>query len=186
MGGKAFAIGAMALRTPRMIPEVYQLALRRTKNALAPLFPSLASPLEAPEKASFGDVDILLSLEGATFTKADIDDPQKTAVWAGIRKALGGVAEWEQRNFRSRSFAVSWPAEGNALVWARQLALMRETGCLAESENKAGDTADNKADGKADENSDGEDTLKTLSVNWFVQVDVELSASVAELRWRAL
>ncbi|CAN8099029.1 unnamed protein product [Discula destructiva] len=171
MGGKVFAAGCKPLYTPRMIPEVYRLALRQSIQALEPLFPSLKSPLEAPEKPSFGDVDILLSLDGAAFTQTELSDPKKNAVWAAINTALRAVRAFQGKNvFDSQSFAVAWPDAGKN-AWRRQLAFNQEVACEAESEDKA----EYKAT----------DSDEVGRLWWYIQVDVRLCNNNHELEWRA-
>ncbi|MCJ1258649.1 hypothetical protein MMC24_006482 [Lignoscripta atroalba] len=60
MGGKAFTHGISALSTPRMPPTIY-IALRdKYISLLSTLFAEAASPIEAPEKDTYGDIDILV------------------------------------------------------------------------------------------------------------------------------
>lgn len=61
MGGKAFASGPDALLTPRMPQPIYRSLLNQHLALLANLFDHVASPIEAPEKDSFGDIDIIVS-----------------------------------------------------------------------------------------------------------------------------
>ncbi|KAI4242921.1 MAG: hypothetical protein L6R40_003794 [Gallowayella cf. fulva] len=61
MGGKAFSHGPEPLLTPRMPPAVYLPLLERYRVDLASFFERVASPIEAPEKTSFGDIDFLVS-----------------------------------------------------------------------------------------------------------------------------
>lgn len=170
MGGKVFATGPSALFTPRMIPEVYNIAHSNITNALKPLFPNLKSPLIAPDKASFGDVDIILSLEGTAFTETEIKDPQRTSIWAAVQKALGSVHVQKAPVFSS--FAVSWP-DVNATVWTRQLALIREERHKAWLEGEA--------------ESKNEPKHEAVDVqDCSVQVDVETVCTNRELEWKAL
>ena len=60
MGGKAFSTGPSPLSTPRM-PETVYLTLRdKYLKLMLTLFDYAATPVEAPEKPSFGDIDILV------------------------------------------------------------------------------------------------------------------------------
>lgn len=165
MGGKAFSTGPNAVRTPRMVPEVYVFALNRTTNALEKLFPNVKSPIEGPEKASFGDIDVMVSLEGAAFTKEELDDPQKEAVWAAVKEELGAYRVIHDKNaYGSQTFAVSRPGDIDADVWERQVKLMQEEETKAEFENNL-----------------------VESMDWFfIQVDVQLTDTTEELEWRAL
>ncbi|KAI4175568.1 MAG: hypothetical protein LQ343_001559 [Gyalolechia ehrenbergii] len=53
MGGKTFATGHEPLPTPRLLSQFLA--------QLASFFEQVAAPVEAPEKTSFGDVDIIVS-----------------------------------------------------------------------------------------------------------------------------
>ena len=61
MGGKAFSHGPEPLSTPRMPPTVYGHLLDHFLVKLAAFFERVASPIEAPEKVTFGDVDLLVA-----------------------------------------------------------------------------------------------------------------------------
>lgn len=88
MGGKAFATGSEALYTPRMHPEVYKVVLTDCVDVLMAMFPLTKSPIEAPEKTVFGDIDIITSLEGSVFTQEEIRDPRRSSTpFKSCRKA---------------------------------------------------------------------------------------------------
>lgn len=76
MGGKAFTHGPEPLSTPRMPPAIYRCLLDQFHVQLATFFEQVASPIEAPEKATFGDIDLLVAkpkdtpLEVAAIAKA--------------------------------------------------------------------------------------------------------------------
>lgn len=61
MGGKAFTSGVAPLKTPRMPPEVYYSLRDLYHSLLSTLYAQVATPVEAPSKASYGDIDILVS-----------------------------------------------------------------------------------------------------------------------------
>ncbi|KAL8828503.1 MAG: hypothetical protein Q9170_006577 [Blastenia crenularia] len=61
MGGKAFAAGPEPLPTPRMPLDIYHVLLGEFSVKLAKLFERIATPIEAPEKTSFGDVDVIVA-----------------------------------------------------------------------------------------------------------------------------
>ncbi|KAL8999037.1 MAG: hypothetical protein Q9169_002035 [Polycauliona sp. 2 TL-2023] len=61
MGGKAFSHGPEPLLTPRMPPAIYRCLLDRFHVKLGAFFQQVASPIEAPGKATFGDVDLLVA-----------------------------------------------------------------------------------------------------------------------------
>lgn len=61
MGGNAFTSGVTPLRTPRMPPEVYYSLRDHYLSLLSTLYAQVATPVEAPSKTSYGDIDILVS-----------------------------------------------------------------------------------------------------------------------------
>ncbi|KAL8769412.1 MAG: hypothetical protein Q9209_004640 [Squamulea sp. 1 TL-2023] len=61
MGGKAFTKGPHPLLTPRMPNVVYRCLLRQYREQLDAFFELVANPIEAPEKATFGDIDVLVA-----------------------------------------------------------------------------------------------------------------------------
>ncbi|KAI4157110.1 MAG: hypothetical protein L6R39_000773 [Caloplaca ligustica] len=61
MGGKVFTSGPEPLSTPRMTPSVYRSLLDRYLHQLSEIFERVAAPIEAPEKNSFGDIDVIVS-----------------------------------------------------------------------------------------------------------------------------
>ncbi|KAL8923426.1 MAG: hypothetical protein Q9172_003123 [Xanthocarpia lactea] len=103
MGGKAFAHGPEPLLTPRMAPAVYRYLLNQFQVQLAAFFAQVATPIEAPEKDSFGDIDFLVAKP--TNTPFEI---------AAVAKALNA-----QRTLSSRplySLAVPHPGSGGSFV----------------------------------------------------------------------
>jgi len=61
MGGNAFTSGVTPLRTPRMPPEIYHSLRDYYLCLLSALYAQVATPVEAPSKTSYGDIDILVS-----------------------------------------------------------------------------------------------------------------------------
>lgn len=175
MGGKVFSTGSNALFTPRMDPKVYEIILAHCLDALKALFPVIKSPTEAPEKTSFGDIDIIVSLEGSSFIQEQIDNPQRTTVWAAIEKKLKAVQVFQEgKLFRSKNIAIPWPIDIAEDVMAHQLAVESKVEYKAES--KSG-----KASNKA-----GEPGHKADPKRRFVQVDIQLCSTNQELEWRVL
>ncbi|KAI7787028.1 hypothetical protein LA080_001120 [Diaporthe eres] len=117
MGGNVFSPpGPDALNTPRMSPSVYNHVKDQCTSALKKLgFSRVVTPIEAPEKDSFGDVDILVCLEGASFTSNVQLDASE---WDRVEKALKAersssqsrIGPDKKRIIGSKSFAVPWPA----------------------------------------------------------------------------
>lgn len=61
MGGKAFANGPYPLITPRMPPDCYYRLRDHCLSRLSTFYINAATPVEAPSKTSYGDIDILVS-----------------------------------------------------------------------------------------------------------------------------
>ena len=61
MGGKAFASGPNALWTPRLSPPFYYALRDRYISFLKTFYKHVESPIDAPSKADFGDIDILVA-----------------------------------------------------------------------------------------------------------------------------
>ncbi|KAJ4394284.1 hypothetical protein N0V93_003501 [Gnomoniopsis smithogilvyi] len=156
-----------------MVPEVYEIVLADCCKAITPLFPIVKAPIEAPEKMTFGDIDILVSLEGSSFTQDDVNDPQKIAVWIAIEKALKAVNVFQEGKLvSSKSIAIPWPIDLSEDVMAGQVAVESAAGRKADS--KRGE-ASSKAVGLSHE---------AEPTNRFIQVDIQLCSTNQELRWR--
>lgn len=124
VGGKVFSAGPSPLYTPRMVPQVYLRVKTECFAALEPLFPVVQSPIEAPEKTTYGDIDILVCLEGSSYTQDEINDPQKRAIWAKAEEALKAVRSVQQGKLAVvKSIAVPWPAGVGSPVMAHQLSV---------------------------------------------------------------
>ncbi|KUI66491.1 hypothetical protein VM1G_01521 [Cytospora mali] len=171
MGGKVFSSGNSPLHTPRMAPVVYEHLKRQCISALKYLFPRVESPIEAPEKSSFGDIDILVSLEGTGSTTRNFADP---SAWTPIREALGGVRSYHEvrtgadrkKFIESMSFAIPWPADLSKDECAAQTLLeVGQTAATAASDGRVGE-ADNASKAR------------------YVQVDVGLCDNSHDLDWR--
>ena len=61
MGGRAFAASDPPLPTPRLPPDLYFLLRDQYMKLLSTLYASVDSPIDAPGKISYGDVDIIVS-----------------------------------------------------------------------------------------------------------------------------
>ena len=61
MGGKAFAQGVSPLMIPRMPTEIYLLVRDATHKCVRSFFRNVATLLEAPDKATYGEIDVLVS-----------------------------------------------------------------------------------------------------------------------------
>lgn len=185
MGGKVFSSGPKALFTPRLARDVYNHTRAHCFAALRPLFPLLRSPIDAPGKTSFGDVDILASLEGSPLTQASVDadatskttpkDLDTVAVWASVASALRAVRTHQETPL-VMNVAIPWPPGVAGLMMARQRALEEAAAAGSSASGEAacgGDkavTAGSEAEPKAR----------------FVQVDIHLCATNKELEWKYL
>ncbi|KUI60436.1 hypothetical protein VP1G_07638 [Cytospora mali] len=171
MGGKVFSSGNSPLHTPRMAPVVYEHVKRQCISALKYLFPRVESPIEAPEKSSFGDIDILVSLEGTGSIARSFADP---SAWTPIREALGGVRSYHEvrtgadrsKFIDSMSFAIPWPVDlSNDEGAAQTLLELGQTAATAASDGRVGEA-------------------ESASKARYVQVDVGLCDNNCELDWR--
>jgi predicted protein tyrosine phosphatase len=100
MGGAAFALDG--LKTPRMPSSIYRKALHDIEIKLAPLFRVVTHSIEAPEKADYGDIDVLaVSLPGKL--------PQVDKIADLIEAKKYQSAGVDNANMH---FAAPWPATG--------------------------------------------------------------------------
>ena len=105
MGGNAFTSGPNPVSTPRMPPEVYFMLRDHYNHILRTLYKRVATPIEAPNKTSYGDVDILVS--------EPLIDLPGTETLARLLKA--------ERTFKNHgspttSFAVQYPNDPGSYV----------------------------------------------------------------------
>lgn len=109
MGGNAFNKHSPALPTPRMPPEIYTKTLSQTLDTLRKHYQHVGSPIEAPGKPDFGDIDIMV----ASPLSRDFDTlttPPKT-VAENLSKTLGAAASILESGNPTINLAVPWPAE---------------------------------------------------------------------------
>lgn len=98
MGGKAFTSGPTPLFTPRMPPELYYSLRDHYVSLLSNYYTQAASPIEAPCKASYGDIDVLVS------------QPKSISINANtLAKALNAVRGFSTTGSPTASFAVPYP-----------------------------------------------------------------------------
>ncbi|KIH86277.1 hypothetical protein SPBR_08474 [Sporothrix brasiliensis 5110] len=112
MGGAAFATGQDALHTPRMAPAVYASVRGRCHAVLFTLFTAVATPIEGPEKADFGDIDIVVALPRPNGDVTADDDPENTFLLQEATARLGAVRTSIAKG--KASMAIPWPAD---LLW---------------------------------------------------------------------
>jgi hypothetical protein len=103
MGGLAFASGPNPLSTPRMPLAVYEVVKSRCHEILKQYYTYVATPIEAPGKKDYGDVDFLVACPTPLCHGPNI------AVILG--KALGTEHSISGKGSNSISFALPWPKE---------------------------------------------------------------------------
>lgn len=107
MGGNAFP----GYSTPRMSPETYRIVKARVQDALKPFFTHVTSPIEAPGKADFGDVDAMACTPLGEAIK--LEDASKA--WKYSAKAVGdliGAVESKRvGKLDSWNFVMPWPED---------------------------------------------------------------------------
>lgn len=104
MGGKAFAHLKPPLSTPRMPPALY-IALRgKYLSLLSTFYKQVATPIEAPEKVSYGDIDILVA------------SPVSPEAPTSLSTALAAKASLTTPGNCTVSYAVPYPEHPDAYV----------------------------------------------------------------------
>ena len=103
MGGNAFTSGPTPLTTPRMPPRLYYSLRDHYLSLLFPLYEEVATPVEAPSKTSYGDIDVLVSQPKSTSTET-------------LAKALSAVRTCTTSGSPTSSFALPYPGRSDAYV----------------------------------------------------------------------
>lgn len=104
MGGKIFA---NELPTPRMSPVVYGHLRLKYISILSTLYERVDSSADAPEKSSYGDIDILVS------SPRDSAHPPTSAI---LTTALCAVKSIDSEETDVKYFAVPYPDEPGIFV----------------------------------------------------------------------
>ena len=104
MGGKAFAHPPHSLSTPRIPHAIYVLLRDKHISLLSAFYLNVESPIEAPEKSSYGDIDILAS------------EPHQTTTIQSISLALDAKTSTSTPGSPSTSFAVPFPDRPNECI----------------------------------------------------------------------
>ncbi|KAM0818722.1 hypothetical protein AB5N19_04534 [Seiridium cardinale] len=104
MGGIAFSLrDARCLHTPRMPPKVYRFTRDKCHSRLRQRFLAVASPIEAPNKRDYGDVDVFVVWDIAQTPVGNFEE---------IGELLGApYARVEGLVNCDAQFAVPWPEE---------------------------------------------------------------------------
>ena len=96
MGGKAFSHGSNQLSTPRMPTAVYTSLRDQYLARLATLYEQVTSPIEAPEKDTYGDIDFLVAAPKSDLSIKALEELLNARASISISKCV-------------RSFAVPYP-----------------------------------------------------------------------------
>ncbi|ETS77251.1 hypothetical protein PFICI_11125 [Pestalotiopsis fici W106-1] len=115
MGGTAFShIDPLNLFTPRMPPNVYHRVRDDCHAALRQRFLAVATPIQAPGKKNFGDVDIFVAWDTEQSSKVDFDKFVDS-----IRDLLGATySRYEGLVNCDAQFAVAWPDDPYGLAYS--------------------------------------------------------------------
>lgn len=103
MGGKAFSHGSNQLSTPRMPAAVYTSLRDQYLTRLATLYGKVTSPIEAPEKDTYGDIDILVAAPKFDVSVKVLEELLNATASIAISKCV-------------RSFAVPYPGSSTDYV----------------------------------------------------------------------
>lgn len=113
MGGSAFSTHSPPLPTPRMPLHIYNLILSQTLSVLRTHFLHAASPIEAPEKPDYGDIDILLF--SPLTPEYDPAITPKTKVTEALAKDLRAKAWISGKSGQATNLAIPWPKENSGV-----------------------------------------------------------------------
>ncbi|KAK2627008.1 hypothetical protein QTJ16_004183 [Diplocarpon rosae] len=109
MGGNAFISHSPPLSTPRMPLHIYKQVLTRVLAILHQHFLRAASPIEAPGKADYGDIDVLVFSPLAAAYDQSVTP--KLKVVESIAQGLGAIAWIAGPKSQAMNFAIPWPQE---------------------------------------------------------------------------
>jgi hypothetical protein len=107
MGGRAFANHDPPLATPRMPLEIYSQVLDSILTLLRQHFVYVDSPIEAPGKDSYGDVDFLVC--SPTSSSFDILSTHRKTVGENLSKLLNAKAFFAESGNPTINLAIPWP-----------------------------------------------------------------------------
>ncbi|KAL1838387.1 hypothetical protein VTJ49DRAFT_2699 [Mycothermus thermophilus] len=114
MGGSAFSSFPDPPYTPRMPPEVYRRVASACGAALRDLFVCVATPIEAPAKRDYGDIDILVALEKRVLfprSQKDSTPRQPHELLSAIQSILGAEYAIIHPEGCSANLAIPWPVD---------------------------------------------------------------------------
>ncbi|KAF2995741.1 hypothetical protein E8E14_001017 [Neopestalotiopsis sp. 37M] len=112
MGGQAFTKGPDGLYTPRMPREVYEYVRDQCHALLRELFVAVATPIEGPGKADFGDIDIFVTSKKEDYfgpsAASDLPGADEKLPFGTIEALLGAQRKFQERD-NVAMFAIPWP-----------------------------------------------------------------------------
>ncbi|RDL42171.1 uncharacterized protein BP5553_02150 [Venustampulla echinocandica] len=153
MGGHAFSNRSPPLATPRMPPEVYNQVLEQTLSKLHQHYSLVESPIEAPCKTTFGDVDILV--QGPLRKEFDPSETPRSEVAKRLSELFGAAAWVAEKGNPTMNLAIPWPS--NTASGCSKTEVVEDLGIHAPEEESA--------------------------ENRFVQIDVHHLPTPERFRW---
>lgn len=209
MGGRLFSKGANPLYIPRLAPPIYKHVYSQLSTTLNSLFPCVSKPVEGPAKLSFGDIDLLVNLEGSAFNQEQKEDPTRTDIWTAVEKALRPERIYYERSkvIDVKSLAVPWPKDLSPDQMRLQLAVEPEVPlellenakaqAQAQAQTKAAELSETDeqsrspasgeaAAGASQENDVQPDDTAPVLVARYIQVDIRLCDTTQDLEWHKL
>jgi hypothetical protein len=113
MGGNAFNKHSPPLPTPRMPPKIYKSTLQQTLTTLQKHYQHVGSPIEAPGKPDFGDIDIMVSTPlSPAFDPSSTD---RKLIAKSLEQALGAAASILEPGNPTVNLAIPWPSIPSAI-----------------------------------------------------------------------
>lgn len=108
MGGHAFSSLLPPLYTPRMPQVIYEKVRDETHHVLRQYYDAVATPIEAPAKTDYGDIDILVAgPKPLQYDFLSTDDGQPVHHLATTLRAKAWVQE---KGNATVHFAIHWPS----------------------------------------------------------------------------
>ncbi|KAM0806831.1 hypothetical protein AB5N19_07168 [Seiridium cardinale] len=181
MGGLAFTKGDDPLYTPRMTPATYQFVRDYCHARLRELFVVVASPIEGPGKSDFGDIDVFVTMKKEEYFGPSFASRLPGAEnfpFATIQVLLGAKRKIQERaNVASEYFLVVVTISTPYLAMGNQSLLPMPWKITQRYEMLAIPWPENLPKSIEDKaNAEGGKPR-------FIQVDVHICSSLANLEW---
>ncbi|KAH6718760.1 hypothetical protein BKA61DRAFT_596214 [Leptodontidium sp. MPI-SDFR-AT-0119] len=154
MGGSAF----IDLFTPRMPPDIYNLILSQTLTTIQKHFTHVSSPIEAPGKADFGDIDILC--HGPLTPPYNPSLTPKAKVTETIAKELGAKSWIVGKSMQGMNLAIPWP-----------------------DSHPDHSTSDENHETPGEGEGEGEEERAGGEEERFIQLDIHIFTSLKQYNW---